>query len=71
MECKCGRYSVQVPCYDCLKEENEKLKAQLALTNTDLLKENRRLQNLVDIAEKTCPKCTELCAVKRTRPRDE
>lgn len=61
----CGKYTVDQPCYECLKKERDELQS---LVNTDLVSELARYKTLYLAAVKACPVCAENCLI---RPRQQ
>ena len=57
----CGKYTIEQPCYECLKKERDELKA---LLDTDLLSELKRYKTLYEAALKACPACRENCLIR-------
>lgn len=57
----CGRYTLQQPCYECLKKERDELKA---LLDTDLANELQKYRTLYNLAARTCGLCRENCAIR-------
>ena len=57
----CGKYTVQQPCYDCLKLERDELRA---LIDTDLVNELKKYKMLYKLAARSCTVCRENCLIR-------
>lgn len=64
---RCGRYTIEQPCYDCLKQE---LTAVKGLVDQNLVDEAKRYRTLYEMAVKTCDVCRENCAIRRRQAVD-
>lgn len=65
IECKgCGRYALDQPCYECLKQERDKLQGMVSKDMTELTIEAAQYKQLKELAVKACPVCRETCAVR-------
>lgn len=60
----CGKYTLEQPCYECLKKERDELKS---LLDTDLAAEVKRYKTLYEAAAKACPICAEKCLIRPRR----
>jgi len=59
---RCGRYTIEQPCYECLKQEVTELKQ---LVQQDLVNEVKKYRTLYDMAARSCGLCRENCAVRQ------
>ena len=57
----CGKYTVEQPCYDCLKKERDELKT---LVDSDLANELKKYKMLYQLAAKSCRVCRENCLIR-------
>jgi recombinational DNA repair protein RecR len=57
----CGKYTVEQPCYQCLKKERDELRSKV---DQDLHNELQRYKTLYHLAQKTCPVCKENCIIR-------
>lgn len=58
---RCGKYTVEQPCYDCLKKERDELKM---LVDAELVNELKKYKMMYELAVKTCGICRENCMIR-------